>query len=96
MEEPTDLNDQQRARADALVIAARLLKGPGTMVSTSGLPESRTTTDLVDLAEYILTGTKPLEGWMEGDGTGVALPPYPESTPGDNPGDGRPDDEDLT
>jgi hypothetical protein len=94
MDDPTDLNDAQRARADALVIAGRLL-GTKAPLGQSTLPEHRSTTDLVDLANFILDGHHPLEGWHEDGPTqrAAVLQGLPRlSTPGENPvGDGRPE-----
>lgn len=89
MDDPTDLNEAQRARADALVIAGRLLGDKASMSKPAGLPEYRSTSDLVDLAQFILDGHHPLEGW-EPEAHLVTL-----STPGENPGDGLPRDAHL-
>lgn len=94
MEEPSDLTETQRQRADALVIAARLLgnRPPDDQPD----PE-----DLVDLAQFILDGTHPLAEYRRDRGVAIpgleygpeAVPiPAPRlvSTPGDIPGDDQP------
>lgn len=63
MDEPTDLTKAQRQRADALVIAGRLLSTKPSMFGASGIGDDRSTTDLTDLAQFILTGKHPLEDW---------------------------------
>lgn len=53
MDEPSDLTKTQRQRADALVIAARILgKRPSPLAGGGGIPEDRSTEDLVDLAQF--------------------------------------------
>lgn len=56
--EPPTFTDEQRARAKALDAARAIMK-------ETGFASSRVTvspTDLVDLANYILTGRHPLDG----------------------------------
>lgn len=84
----TDLNKTQRQRADALVVAGRVLGKSGTFPALGHLPEHRAPEDVVDLANYILNGTHPLEryddperpAWEPILGTPVTL----VSTPGDD------------
>lgn len=61
--EASPLTAEQQARAEAMVTAARLLSPKSVMGTSSGLPEHRSTEDVADLADYLLTGTKPLDGW---------------------------------
>ena len=63
MDEPSDLAKAQRQRADALVIASRVLGRKPNLFGPQGVTEDRSTTDLTDLAQFILDGTHPLEGF---------------------------------
>lgn len=66
MHEPTDLTKTQRQRADALVIASRILgKRPSPLGGGGGIPDDRSTEDLVDLAQFILRGEHPLAAYRE-------------------------------
>lgn len=60
MNEYTKLSDQQIARAEALRTAKAV--GSKTQLGGSVPPDS---TDLVDLAEYILHGNHPLDRYKE-------------------------------
>ncbi|MEO1961521.1 MAG: hypothetical protein ABGW82_11235 [Paracoccus sp. (in: a-proteobacteria)] len=65
MDEPTDLTKAQRQRADALVIAGRILGKRPSPFGASGFPEARPTEDLADLAQFILHGEHPLAAYRE-------------------------------
>lgn len=65
MDDPTDLTKAQRQRADALVIASRILGKRPSPFGVAGVPEDRSTEDLVDLAQFILRGEHPLAAYRE-------------------------------
>lgn len=65
MDEPTDLTKTQRQRADALVIAGRILGKRPSPFGASGFPEGRPTEDLADLAQFILHGEHPLAAYRK-------------------------------
>lgn len=63
---PDPLTTEQRARQTALAVANDVLAAGHPMGGRS-VPEHRNTTDLVDLALFILDGKEPLETWVARD-----------------------------
>lgn len=67
------LSPEQQARAEAVVIAARVLGKRVPMSTGSSLPEDRSVVEVTDLAEYVLSGRDPLQPFVGGEA--IALDP---------------------
>lgn len=71
---PNALTKAQRQRADALRIAGDLLRGrPSPLGGGGALDPDWDTSDLTDLAQFILVGTHPLATYRQD--------PAPDGTP---------------
>lgn len=70
-----NLNEEQNARADALVVAKNNLVRSGALGSTSTLVEDIEVEDLVDLAEWVISGRHPMDRYDAK--TSIELPTGP-------------------
>lgn len=86
MTDTTALSPEQAARAEALRVAAGLLRTGNPLAGA--LAEYRTPSDLTDLAEYIITGADPLAAYrIAPDEAPPVRPTFVEASA---PGEGTP------